>query len=350
MTRLHCPRRRRAQCRLARRPLLARGRRGQALVDAKARLSDRAFASLRRLRGRRNLFGGRAGLGGPGGRSRRPLAASRRGTQLNRVRPSRAWPASGSATAPPPGAEGGALSCSSSASSPWSCSRSSRSAGSCRADPRKARPSRARHGASGRRGTEPPTSAPARGARKGTGAPHGACQEPLLVAASRAAGAATRVVHSPAAMTARTQVAAPCAPGQAPAVSTPTLRLQGLATTLHRYRPDELELSIVAPHAGWVLVTDRWAAGWRAWVDGREAPVWGGNLLFRVLRVTAGPRRIRFLYRPAGDPGLLIVRRGNASHGRARERRAAAATPTLTTDRPGPARQRPRCCIASVGA
>lgn len=49
---------------------------------------------------------------------------------------------SGSADAPPPGAEGGALSCSSSASSSSSssCSRSSRSAGSCRALPRRARP------------------------------------------------------------------------------------------------------------------------------------------------------------------------------------------------------------------
>ena len=146
----------------------ARGRRGQALVDAKARFRVRAFATARRLRGRRNLFGGRAGLAGPGGRSGRPLAASPRGTQLIRVRPSalglRAAPVwrgpkaalgrrdatrrgftgrdgegrtgppparpvkSGSSTAPPPGAEGGALSCSSSASSPRSCSRSSRSA------------------------------------------------------------------------------------------------------------------------------------------------------------------------------------------------------------------------------
>ena len=71
--------------------------------------------------------------------------------------------------------------------------------------------------------------------------------------------------------------------------------------------PDELELSVVAPGPGWILVTDRWAAGWRAWVDGGEAPVWGGNLLFRALRVTAGPHRIRFLYRPAGYPGLLIL-------------------------------------------
>ena len=178
-----------AQRRLARRLPLARGRRGQALVAAKARLSARAFAALRRLRGRRNLFGDRAARG-PGGRSGRPLAASPRGTQLNRVRPSalglraaavrrgpkaalgrrdatrrgftgrdgegRTGPPparpvkSGSSTAPPPGAEGGVLSCSSSgcsssASSPsssWSCSRSSRSARSCRAGPRRARPER----------------------------------------------------------------------------------------------------------------------------------------------------------------------------------------------------------------
>ena len=67
----------------------ARGRRGQAVVDAKARLGDRAFASLRRLRGRTNSLCGRAACG-PAGRSGRPLAASPRGTQLIRVRPSRA--------------------------------------------------------------------------------------------------------------------------------------------------------------------------------------------------------------------------------------------------------------------
>ena len=81
----------------------ARGRRGQALVDAKARFRVRAFATARRLRGRRNLFGGRAGLAGPGGRSGRPLAAEPRGTQLIRVRPSWAWLASDRGAAWPEG-------------------------------------------------------------------------------------------------------------------------------------------------------------------------------------------------------------------------------------------------------
>ena len=201
----------------------ARGRRGQALVDAKARLGVRAFAALRRLRGRTNsvvrpgrMRPRRAERAPPRGGAARHTAgprqakprlglratAVRRGPEAalgrrdatrrgftgrdgeGRTGPPPARPVrSGSSTAPPPGAEGGALSCSSSASSPsssWSCSRSSRSARSCRTHPRGARPERSTHGACGRRGTEAPTSAPARRARKGTGAPHGACPGPLL--------------------------------------------------------------------------------------------------------------------------------------------------------------------------
>ena len=81
----------------------ARGRRGQAMVDAKARLGDRASAALRRLRGRRNLFGDRASRG-PGGRSGRPLAPhGARDTAEPRQAKPRAWPASGRGAARPGG-------------------------------------------------------------------------------------------------------------------------------------------------------------------------------------------------------------------------------------------------------
>jgi hypothetical protein len=128
-----------------------------------------------------------------------------------------------------------------------------------------------------------------------------------LVSTSRAAGAAILVVHSPAAMRAGPSVAESFVPVPAPPASLPDLRLRSLEPALHLYRTDELELSVLAPGSGWILLTDRWAAGWRAWVDGEEVPLWGGNLLFRAARVTAGPHRIRFLYRPAGYPGLLIL-------------------------------------------
>jgi hypothetical protein len=34
---------------------------------------------------------------------------------------------------------------------------------------------------------------------------------------------------------------------------------------------------------GWLLVTDRWGPGWRAEVNGRPAPVFGGNFIFRAI-------------------------------------------------------------------
>jgi hypothetical protein len=128
-----------------------------------------------------------------------------------------------------------------------------------------------------------------------------------LVSASRAAGAAILVAHPPATMPVRPSAAMPFLPDPATLASLSDLRLRSLEPAFHRYRTDELELSVVPPGPGWVLVTDRWAAGWRAWVDGEEVPVWGGNLLFRAVRVTAGPHRIRFLYRPAGYPYLLVL-------------------------------------------
>ncbi|HYN41831.1 MAG TPA: hypothetical protein VE129_08650 [Thermoanaerobaculia bacterium] len=128
-----------------------------------------------------------------------------------------------------------------------------------------------------------------------------------LVSTSRAAGAAILVVHPPVAMTARPSAAVSFEPVPAPPAPLSDLRLRSLDPALHRYRTDELELSVLAPGPGWVFVTDRWAAGWRAWVDGREVPVWGGNLLFRAVRVTAGSHRLRFLYRPAGYPHLLAL-------------------------------------------
>ena len=104
VTRLHCPRRRRAQCRLARRPLHrsrpawpGRGRRERpAPVRGPSPPYDAFGAAPTRCA---------AGpLRGPGGRSGRSLAAAPRGTQLIRVRPSRAaWPASGRGAAWPEG-------------------------------------------------------------------------------------------------------------------------------------------------------------------------------------------------------------------------------------------------------
>jgi hypothetical protein len=73
------------------------------------------------------------------------------------------------------------------------------------------------------------------------------------------------------------------------------------------YEPDRLEFEVSSADAGSLLVTERWAPGWRATVNGIPAEVWGANFIFRAVPVQAGVNAVRFAYHPAGWPGLLAT-------------------------------------------
>ncbi len=74
---------------------------------------------------------------------------------------------------------------------------------------------------------------------------------------------------------------------------------------LRRYDDRHLEFDVVCPEDGWLLVTDRWAPSWRAWVNDVAQRVWIGNVAFRAVRVRQGENRVRFWYSPCGYPWLL---------------------------------------------
>ena len=80
-----------------------------------------------------------------------------------------------------------------------------------------------------------------------------------------------------------------------------------VSTTLSRYSPNHLDMEVSVPQDGWLLVTDRWSRGWRAEVNGKAVPVYGGDFLFRAVPVAAGVNKVSFSYRPSGFPLLLIV-------------------------------------------
>jgi hypothetical protein len=82
---------------------------------------------------------------------------------------------------------------------------------------------------------------------------------------------------------------------------------QRVAARVIRYTPNALVLKVDCPQAGWLLVTDRWSRGWRAKVNGESAEVFGGDFIFRAVRVRAGENSIQFDYRPAGWPILFAV-------------------------------------------
>jgi hypothetical protein len=73
------------------------------------------------------------------------------------------------------------------------------------------------------------------------------------------------------------------------------------------YRPEVLAFDVECPTDGWLLVTDRWAGGWRATVNGEDTPIWGGTFIFRAVPVERGRNRVRFEYHPFGHPVLLIA-------------------------------------------
>jgi hypothetical protein len=78
-----------------------------------------------------------------------------------------------------------------------------------------------------------------------------------------------------------------------------------IAVHVDRYLPDELTLSMTVPNAGWLLVTDRWARGWHATVNGAPTTVYPADFVFRAVQVPAGRVQVRFIYEKSH--GLWLV-------------------------------------------
>jgi len=74
-----------------------------------------------------------------------------------------------------------------------------------------------------------------------------------------------------------------------------------------KYDPDELIFRADCETDGWLLLTDRWARSWQAEINGVPSAVYGGNFIFRAVRISTGRNEIKFTYRPAGSPWLLIL-------------------------------------------
>ncbi len=68
---------------------------------------------------------------------------------------------------------------------------------------------------------------------------------------------------------------------------------------LRRIGPNELRLTTTTDSEQLLVLSETWAPGWHAEVDGRPVPILRTNYLFRGLVVPAGTHEVRMLYRPA---------------------------------------------------
>jgi hypothetical protein len=87
----------------------------------------------------------------------------------------------------------------------------------------------------------------------------------------------------------------------------------------------------------YVVISQAWYPGWKAYVNGEETPVWRANYAFDAIAAPAGRNRIEFVYQPdslrhgiwiaiaAAVAGLVALKRTRRRVGRADiERRVAA--------------------------
>lgn len=62
--------------------------------------------------------------------------------------------------------------------------------------------------------------------------------------------------------------------------------------------PERVDLEASLPQAGWLVLSDNFAPGWEARLDGNPTPILRGNVAFRAVAVPAGTHNISFHYRP----------------------------------------------------
>jgi uncharacterized membrane protein YfhO len=64
------------------------------------------------------------------------------------------------------------------------------------------------------------------------------------------------------------------------------------------YLPNGILLDVTAAAPGYLVLSEVYYPGWRAYVDGQEEVIWRANYTFRAVHLEPGSHRVRFLFAP----------------------------------------------------
>lgn len=70
------------------------------------------------------------------------------------------------------------------------------------------------------------------------------------------------------------------------------------AAKIRRYEPNRVEIEVADGAAGTLVLADLWYPGWTCTVDGRAAPVYRADYVFRAVALAAGPHEVVFVFAP----------------------------------------------------
>lgn len=135
---------------------------------------------------------------------------------------------------------------------------------------------------------------------------------PEAVVAPDAEAAMSLLAHGP--LQPRRQVVleapGPAASSPAPSVAADGDRLGAPygQVDVVEYRNEQVSLE-ASSDGGYLVLTDAYYPGWRAYVDGVETPIYRGDYLFRAVELPPGRHLVQFRYQPESfETGLAIAR------------------------------------------
>lgn len=112
------------------------------------------------------------------------------------------------------------------------------------------------------------------------------------------------VIHEPEALPSRKKTKNPA--GQAEIISKlpPAISIEA---KVMEYMPERLLFEVNCPEDGWLLITDRWSRSWIANINDIPTEVFGGNFIFRAIKIKKGINKVQFIYNPFWLFPLLII-------------------------------------------
>jgi len=63
------------------------------------------------------------------------------------------------------------------------------------------------------------------------------------------------------------------------------------------YQPDEINLDVKRRNNSWLVFSNSYLPGWKAFVDGQEIRIYRANYFFQTIQVPAGSHKIKFIYK-----------------------------------------------------
>ncbi len=90
-------------------------------------------------------------------------------------------------------------------------------------------------------------------------------------------------------------------------IQAPQESARGFSVPLTVDSPNRLEMKVMSPQAGYLVLTDTHFPGWTATVDDKPAPILRANYLFRALAIQPGDHKIVFSYSPFSFTFALLL-------------------------------------------